>query len=100
MLVANGFAARTRGLLGRSSLVDEGLWLDPSQGVHTFGMRFPIDVVALDRDRRVIAVAARVPPWRVAGLSLRTRSVLELPAGAIALAGIVEGDFLDFQHAR
>jgi uncharacterized membrane protein (UPF0127 family) len=75
---------RLQGLLGRRNLAaDEGLLLQPASSVHTLFMRFPIDVVFLDRDLRVLRVADSVPPWR-AVRRRRSRLVLELPAGAAA----------------
>lgn len=72
---------RAWGLLGRSELEpNEGLLLERSRSVHTFGMRFPIDAVLLDRDDRVIAVV-RLSPNRVLLPRSRVRSVLEVAAG-------------------
>jgi uncharacterized protein len=85
---------RARGLLGRSSLdPDGGMLIDRAGSVHMFFMRFPIDVVFLDRDRTVVGVRHRLAPWRVAG-ARHAVAALELPAGAAALAGIQEGDVL------
>ena len=82
--VAETFAARFVGLLGRKGLAeDAGLWLNPSRGVHTFGMRFPIDVVALDADMTVVGLYRNLKAWRVAATGATVRSVLELPAGRI-----------------
>jgi uncharacterized protein len=72
---------RARGLLGRSELEpNEGLLLERSRSVHTFGMRFPIDAVLLDRDDRVIDVV-RLSPNRVLLPRTHVRSVLEVAAG-------------------
>ena len=76
---------RMRGLLGRSALVaGQGLLIAPCQGVHTLGMRYPIDVVHLDRDGVVRKVLHAVRPWRLGPMVWRSRCVLELPAGAAA----------------
>ena len=94
--------SRTRlfGLLGRRSLPSgEGLLIRPSSGVHTFGMLFPIDVVALDRENCVSGVWEAVGPWRVRALSLATRSVLEMSAGEARRAGIQVGDRLELATA-
>lgn len=81
---ADNFHTRLFGLLGRKGLAeDEGLLISPSSGVHTFGMSFPIDIVALDRDNCVIGAFHHIGPRAIRGLSLKTRSVLELPAGKI-----------------
>lgn len=93
--IADTFATRLIGLLGKDRLEpDTGLLLQPSTGIHTWGMRFAIDVVTLDENRQVIGVWENVGPWRMRGLNSRTRSVLELPAGQIARSKIAVGDEL------
>jgi uncharacterized membrane protein (UPF0127 family) len=85
---------RMRGLLGRTGLEPRtGMLIDAAPSVHMFFMRFPIDVVFLDRDRKVVGVTQRLRPWRVAG-ARGAVAALELPAGAAAAAGIEEGDVL------
>jgi hypothetical protein len=85
---------RMRGLLGRSGLEPgNGMLIDRAPSVHMFFMRFPIDVVFLDREWRVVGVRHHVRPWRVAG-ARRAVAALELPAGAAAAAEIEEGDVL------
>jgi uncharacterized membrane protein (UPF0127 family) len=72
---------RLRGLLGRSELpAGEGLLLRPAASVHTWFMRFAIDVVFLDPELSVLAVRSDVGPWRIAG-KRGARAVLELAAG-------------------
>jgi uncharacterized membrane protein (UPF0127 family) len=86
--------ARLRGLLGRDSLAaDEGLLLSPTNGIHTWFMRFPIDLVFLDGEFTVLAVHERVPPWRMRA-SRGARAVLELPAGACSRNAIGPDDRL------
>ena len=83
-----------RGLLGRDGLEPgTGMLIDAAPSVHMFFMRFPIDVVFLDRDRTVVGVMHRLAPWRVAG-ARHAVAALELPAGTAAEAGIQEGDVL------
>ena len=95
LLLADTPRTRLLGLLGRDALAPGvGLLIRPSSGVHTFGMRFPIDVVALDCNSRVLATWQAVPPWRVRGLGFKTSSVLELGAGEARQAGIDVGDLL------
>ena len=85
---------RMRGLLGRKSLASgQGLLLRPASSVHTGFMRFPIDVVFLDRDLNVLRVVPDLPPWRAVGRR-GARSVLELPAGECAARGLRDGDRL------
>jgi uncharacterized protein len=83
-----------RGLLGRKSLdPGSGMLLTPEPSVHMFFMRFPLDVVFLDRDHKVVGVRHELRPWRVAGAK-GAYATLELPAGAAAAAGLVKGDVL------
>ena len=75
---------RLIGLLGRKTLKPgEGIWIQPSSGIHTFGMRFSIDVVGLDRKMRVVKLWRHVKPQRFTSLSMNIFSVLELAAGEI-----------------
>jgi uncharacterized membrane protein (UPF0127 family) len=90
--------ARMRGLLGRSGLEPgSGMLIDAAPSVMTFFMRFPIDVVFLDRDWMVVRVVHALKPWRVAG-ARRAVAALELPAGAAAEAGLQEGDVLALEE--
>jgi uncharacterized membrane protein (UPF0127 family) len=90
---------RMRGLLGRDGLEPgEGMLIDRAGSVHMFFMRFPIDVVFVDRDWRVVGVRHELRPWRVAG-ARGAVAALELPAGAAAEAGIEEGDVLALEDA-
>jgi len=83
-----------RGLLGRTGLEPgSGMLIDSAPSVHMFFMRFPIDVVFLDRDRKVVGVRHGLRPWRVAG-ARGAVAALELPAGAAAAAAVEEGHVL------
>ncbi|MEV5660992.1 DUF192 domain-containing protein [Streptomyces flaveolus] len=87
--IAASYRARTRGLLGRDA-IDGALLLSPANSVHTFRMRFPIDVAYLDRRLTVIAVRT-MPPGRLGLPRLRARHVLEAEAGAMAGWGLRAG---------
>ena len=92
---------RLRGLLGRNRhefTSGKGLWIVPSQGFHTVGMSFPIDVLYLDSQRRVIHVCQKLEPFRFAALKFRARSVIELPAGTLAQTGTSVGDVLELNE--
>lgn len=94
--VADTFLSRLVGLLGRSRLLPGyGLLIRPSSGVHTFGMRFPIDVVALDRQLRVLAVWQNLRPWRTTAVKWKTHCVLELAGGHLKTCPIEAGDQLE-----
>jgi uncharacterized protein len=97
--VADRPARRRMGLLGREMLSEgEGLWIAPCEAVHTCGMHFPIDLVYLDRARRVTKVRSDVPPWRLS-VCLSAHSVLELAAGSIHRTQTSPGDRLRFFFA-
>ncbi|HEU4655765.1 MAG TPA: DUF192 domain-containing protein [Steroidobacteraceae bacterium] len=82
--VANTFLSRLIGLLDMSRMdEEEGLWLAPGGSIHTFAMRFPIDVLFLDGEGRVLLYRHAVKPWRIALAPRRTRYVLELAAGRV-----------------
>jgi len=84
-----------RGLLGRASLPSgEGILLRPAGSVHTFFMRFPIDVVFLDRENFVVGVDEAVAPWRTAGRR-GASAVVELAAGECERRGVAVGDRLE-----
>src|SRR5512141_1944712 len=77
--VADSGPKRAEGLLGRNGLGSgEGLWIVPCESIHTFFMRFAIDLVYLDRKNKVKKVRSEVGPWRVSAC-LSAHSVLELP---------------------
>ena len=86
--------SRMRGLLGRGGLAEgEGLLLQPAGSIHTFFMRFAIDAVFLDAERRIVRIASDVRPWRTAAAK-RSRAVLELAAGEAARVGLQPGHLL------
>ncbi|MCC2279580.1 DUF192 domain-containing protein [Streptomyces sp. ET3-23] len=87
--IAASWRARTRGLLGRTG-VDGALLLTPAGSVHTFGMRFALDVAYLDREFTVLDVS-RMPPGRLGTPRFRARHVLEAEAGAMARWGVRPG---------
>ena len=87
--VANGWRARSRGLLGRDS-VDGAMWLEPVKSVHSIGMRFAIDVAFVDRNGAVLRCLT-MRPWRITRVHLRSRSVIEAEAGRFASWGLAAG---------
>jgi uncharacterized membrane protein (UPF0127 family) len=96
--VANTAWSRLRGLMARAAdsfHAGQGLWIVPSYGVHTFGMRFVIDVAYLDRHKTVIHVESGLKPWRVAPIRAHAASVLELPANTLKKTGTAIGDQLE-----
>jgi uncharacterized membrane protein (UPF0127 family) len=98
LALADGHWSRMRGLLG-TSLSDFrdgcGLWIVPCRGVHTWAMRFSIDVVYLDRVKTVIHIERDLQPWRFAPVRMHAASVLELPCQTVAETGTAVGDRIE-----
>lgn len=98
LMIARTHWTRFRGLMATDASRfrrGQGLWISPSRGVHTFAMRFPIDVVYLDRERFVIHLEEELKPWRVAAIRIQATSVLELPIGTIRESKTTLGDQVD-----
>jgi len=86
--------ARLRGLLGKLRLRnDEGIWVVPSSGIHTFGLLFPIDVIYLDEQKRVIRLVEHLGPLRISAVR-GSSSVLQLPPRTIHSSNTRVGDEL------
>jgi hypothetical protein len=94
---ADTSAMRRTGLLKHTRLdPGDGLWIVPCESVHSFFMKFTIDVLYLDREHRVKKVRPEMAPWRVSAC-LTAHSVLELPAGTIARTGTQAGDRVEIK---
>ncbi len=92
---ADTIFTRLKGLIGRLSMrSDEGLWVVPSSGVHTWGVLFPLDLIYLDEHLRVVYVTEHFPRFNVAPLRIRAASVLELPTHTIYSSQTQPGDQL------
>ena len=95
--IADTSRKRKTGLLKHTQLdAGEGLWIAPCEAVHTIGMKFAIDVLFLDRKRRVLKIRSDMRQWRMSAC-LRAHSVLELPSGTAAATQTVAGDQLEFE---
>ncbi len=93
---ADNILTRMIGLLKRKKLgPEEALWLVPGKGIHTIGMKFAIDVIFLDRDKKVVSVVADLVPYRSTGIVFKAHSCVELPAGTIKKSHTEIGDQLD-----
>ena len=89
--------SRRVGLLRHESFPDgSAMLIAPSNAVHTFFMRFPIDVAFVTRDGRIVKACAGLKPWRLAG-ALRAHAVVELPAGTLARQDTLAGDVLTIE---
>lgn len=95
--IADTSAKRRTGLLKHAGLAPgEGLWIVPCEGVHTFAMKFAIDVVFVNRKYKILKIRPNMGKRRIA-LSLLAHSVLELPAGTLEETGTQRGDQLEFE---
>ena len=102
-IVANSYLSRLVGLLGKTkrwARLGAGLWIIPSQGVHTIGMLFPIDVVFLSKEKEVIHIEEVVRPFRISKVSFKAASVLELPPHTIYRTGTRIGDRLEISSSE
>ncbi|OGR13643.1 MAG: hypothetical protein A2341_22570 [Deltaproteobacteria bacterium RIFOXYB12_FULL_58_9] len=94
------FSLRFRGLLGHPPpALGEGLWLSPCHQVHTFFMAYAIDVLHLDHECKVLAMAT-LKPWRLGRSVCGAASVLELRAGEARRLGISIGDRLQLESLK
>ncbi len=97
--LADDAASRSKGLLGRDGLdAGEGLWIVPCPMIHTFFMRFPIDVLFLDKRLTVRRVLEDLKPWRLSPWVLSAHSVLELKGGVLR-GSVKTGDRLEMRPA-
>jgi uncharacterized protein len=101
--MADTYWSRLVGLLGKTkrwARPGRGLWIVPSCGVHTIGMLFPIDVIFLDKESRVIHLQEYVRPFRISSVCLKAASVLEVPVYTIHRSGTQIGDRLEIAPAH
>ena len=91
--IADTLFTRMKGLLGRKELPEgEALWIKPCFSIHTFFMKFPIDILFLNKQNQIIAFVTEFPPNRLTRVYARSFSVLELPTGTIDAANAIIGD--------
>ena len=92
LVSAHDSQSRRKGWLGRTSApLGEAIWILPCEAIHCFFMHFPIDVVFLDRDLRVVQLRRSVKPWRIA-VCWKADSVMEFPEGVIDSTATAVGD--------
>lgn len=97
VLTAFDSKSRNRGLLGMDGFqAGRALIIAPTNAIHTWFMRFPIDVAFVARDGRVVKVRHRLRPWRMSG-AIRGYAVIELPPGTLAAADTVAEDVLSLE---
>lgn len=94
VLTAFDSTSRRKGLLAHRSLpLSTAMIIAPTNAIHTFFMKFPIDVVFVSKNGRVLKIRSRVPAWRMTG-SLRAHAVIELAAGSLDSSDMQVGDRL------
>ena len=97
---AGSMRARMKGLLGRDGLAEgSALVIEPCTSIHTFFMRFTIDVLFLDRRGAALRALGALKPWRATRVYPSAALVVELPEGALARSGTLERDLLAFEEA-
>jgi len=95
VVIANTLFKRIKGLLGKKEFKKgQALILNPCNSIHTFFMHFPIDVLFVDKDNRVIKAISVFPPFRFSNIYFNSAFVIELPSGTINSTSTSEGDLL------
>ncbi len=96
--VADTFFRRLRGLLGQRELpAGRGLLLKPANSIHTFGMKFAIDVIFIDREGRILKIIEKMPPGKISPLVKGASSVIEAAGGELTKANPAIGDIISWQ---
>lgn len=99
--IADTHWSRLKGLIGTTTqdfTSGQGLWIVPSQGVHTMLMRYPIDVLYLDANNHVLHIEENVQPWRVTPVNMEAATVLELPSRTLWNTGTALGDEIEIEQ--
>jgi uncharacterized membrane protein (UPF0127 family) len=97
-VVAGTVFRRLKGILGRKAFIKgEALIITPCNSIHTFFMRFPIDVLFVDKHNRVIKVVSSLAPGRLTPLYFMSAFVIELPAGTAQASFTSEGDTISIE---
>lgn len=98
ILIAETLVDRLIGLMFREKIVGaEGLLLNPCRSIHTFFMRYDLDIVFLSRDNKIIKIIRNLKPWRMTWIYFRANKTLELPAGKLP-SELKEGDILEVKN--
>jgi hypothetical protein len=98
IFLSDKFLARLMGLLSFKSFdKNQAMILRPSNSVHTFFMRFPIDVLFVDKNNSIVRIVRHMKPFRVTGVYLKSKFVVELPVGVIDATKTSVGDYLQIQ---
>lgn len=97
ILVADNVLTRLIGLMFRKKPLADGLLLEPCQSIHTFFMRYPLDVVFLNHDNQAVKIIRNLSPWRMTWIYFKAKKTLELPAGKLP-ESLKEGDQLEVRY--
>ncbi|MEO0128692.1 MAG: DUF192 domain-containing protein [candidate division WOR-3 bacterium] len=95
-IVGDTFFKRLKGWLGRKNFNwGESLIIRPCKWIHTFFMRFPVDVIFVNAENKIVAMKSCFKPWRISGIYWRARFVIELPCGTIKRTSTTIGDIIE-----
>jgi uncharacterized membrane protein (UPF0127 family) len=95
-VIAESFFRRCKGLLGKKALpTGQALVLRPCNSVHTFFMRFPIDVAFIGKDNKVVKIIPSIPPFRLTPIYFKAHFAIEFPAGTLGAANLKEQDEIE-----
>jgi uncharacterized membrane protein (UPF0127 family) len=103
LAVANTHWSRLMGLMGTSPAdfpAGKGLWIVPCRGVHSLAMRFPIDVIYLDKAKLVVHVEHNLLPWRLAPVRWKATTILELPPSTVNQTNTAIGDEIEIEFEK
>jgi uncharacterized membrane protein (UPF0127 family) len=97
ILMAESLISRLIGLMFKQRLEGaDGLLIDPCRSIHTFFMRYSLDIVFISKDNKIIKIIRDMKPWRVTWIYFRASKTLELPAGNLPV-DLKEGDSLEIR---
>jgi uncharacterized membrane protein (UPF0127 family) len=97
--LADNFYSRLFGLIPRKSIsTGEGLIIDPCNSIHMFFMRFPIDVLFVDKNNVVVYIVENIKPWRISKVVWNSKYVVELPVGTVKKASTTVGDKIKIER--
>jgi uncharacterized membrane protein (UPF0127 family) len=98
VLIAEAMIDRLIGLMFRKQLTgSDGLLIDPCRSIHTFFMRYSLDIVFINKKNKVIKIIRDIKPWRMTWIYFRANKTLELPAGKLP-SDLKEGDILEVKN--
>jgi uncharacterized membrane protein (UPF0127 family) len=97
IMIADNPVSRVIGLMFKRAPTGDGLLLEPCNSIHTFFMRYSLDIVFMNSSNQVVKIIRNLKPWRMTFVYFKAKKTLEVPAGKLPL-DIKEGDILEVQH--